>query len=310
MKKILADRPDYRVTLHQAGPAPAERLVITFGGQPSGIRDDGFGTDFCLRQGWDTIYVAQRHGTQYQGLSLAAFADAVGPVCQGRDVVTYGPSLGGYAALYYGGVIDARIIAAAPMLPAWPAFGHKAYRDLDLTHHDLADGPRARRAPTVILDPRLRNDARILAEMVRPAYPDVRVVEVPHAGHAVLIPLQRARVLGPLIVTLIEQDQIIAFTPPGAGTSIYHGQRGQELLQRDRIAAIEELRLSLSIEPNKRFFGILVNALIRSGQLAEAQAELDRAAATSDRRLTLTPRLTEDAAAAGLRLQLPLALAA
>lgn len=310
MKTILADRPDYRITLHQAGPVPAERLVITFGGQPSGIRDDGFGTDFCLRQGWDTIYVAQRHGTQYQGLSLAAFADAVAPLCAGRDVVTYGPSLGGYAALYYGGIIDARIIAAAPMLPAWRPLGHKAYLDLTVTHHDLPGGPLATRAPVVILDPFLKNDSRVLAEMVRPAYPGVRVVEVPHAGHAVLIPLQRARILGPLITTLIERDEIIAFTPPGPGTAIYHGQRGHELLQQDRRAAIEQLRISLEIEPNKRFFGIMVNALIRSGQTAAAQAELDRAAALNDTRLTLTPRLTQDAVAAGLRLHPPQALAA
>ena len=302
MKTILARHADYRITLHQAGPEPAARLVITFGGQPSDLRDDGFGTDFCLKKGWDSIYVAQRHGTQYQGLPLESFAEAVGPLCRGRDVLTYGPSLGGYAALYYGGIIDARIIAAAPMLPAWPPLDHKAYRDLALTHRPLAEAPRASRPPVVILDPRLRNDSRILAEMIRPAYPAPRVIEVPHAGHAVLIPLQRARLLGPLIVGLVERDEIIPFDPPGEGTAIYHGQRGQELLQSDRAAAVEQLRISLAIEPSKRFFGILVNALIRSGRLEEAQAEIDRAAASGDRRLTLTPRLASDAAAAGLRV--------
>ena len=302
MKTTLAHHADYRITLHQAGPAPATRLVITFGGQPSDLRDAGFGTDFCLKKGWDNIYVAQRHGTQYQGLPLDAFAAAVAPLCKGRDVLTYGPSLGGYAALYYGGVIDARIIAAAPMLPAWPPLGHKAYRDLVLTHQPLAKAPRATRAPVVILDPALRNDSRILAEMIRPAYPAVRVIEVPHAGHAVLIPLQRARVLGPLVVGLVERDEIIPFVPPGEGTAIYHGQRGQELLQSDRAAAIEQLRISLAIESSKRFFGILVNTLIRSGRLKEAQAEIDRAAAAGDKRLTLTPRLAADAASAGLRL--------
>jgi hypothetical protein len=69
----LVDHPDYKITLHQKGENPTDKLLITFGGQPSGIAERGFGTDFCLSRGWDTIYVAQRQGSQYQGLPIKTF---------------------------------------------------------------------------------------------------------------------------------------------------------------------------------------------------------------------------------------------
>ncbi len=138
----LAQDRDFRITLHRADPSGDDRpIVVTFGGQPSDLTATGFGTAFLLGQGFDTVYVAQRHGTQYQGLSRERFVEGVAPVIAGRDVVTYGASLGGYAALYYGGAIDARIIAASPMLPAWRPLRNRAYADLEVTHGELRDGP-------------------------------------------------------------------------------------------------------------------------------------------------------------------------
>lgn len=147
--KTLAAHADYLITLHHGANADAGPLDITFGGQPSKLTASGFGTGWCLGKGWDTIYVAQRAETQYQDLPLEAFVGAVAEVIEGRDVVCYGSSLGAYAALYYGGSIDARIIAAAPMLPAWPPL--KRPKDaIPLKHLPLNDVPRSRHEPVLI----------------------------------------------------------------------------------------------------------------------------------------------------------------
>lgn len=69
---ILADHDDYQITLHRRETL-REPLVLTFGNLPSRKTASGFGTDFLLKHGYDTIYVAQRAGTQYQGLPAYRF---------------------------------------------------------------------------------------------------------------------------------------------------------------------------------------------------------------------------------------------
>lgn len=301
-KTVLTDHADYRITLHRACERPSQRIVITFGGQPSDLADEGFGTPFCLERGWDTIYVAQRHGTQFQGLSIEAFRSATTEFCAGRDVVTYGSSLGAYAAIYYGGSVNARMIAAAPMLPAWRPLKLRAYSDLPVTHGDIKDGPLSEHQPVVIFDPKIKNDAHLIRDLAAPAYPNFRAVEVPYAGHTVLVTLSQARLLKPIVLSIIERDEIISFDPPAEGTAIYHGERGRSLIATDRQAALVELRKSLAIAPSKRFFGMLVNLLIRMGDKEGAQRVIDEAAASGDRRMILVPAVRRTAEQAGLKV--------
>jgi hypothetical protein len=299
---VLAAHDDYLITLHQAGPAPSARCLVTFGGQPSDLRSRGFGTDFALGEGIDTIHAAQRVGTQYQGLSVEAFHAAVAPAVAGYEAVsTYGSSLGGYAALYYGGCIDARIIAAAPMFPAWRPLANRVYAGLPVSHGELRDGPLSRHAPVVIYDPMLRQDSRMVEEMVRPAYPALRTVDVPHGGHPVLIALARARVLKPLILGLVLRDEIIDMAPPAEGTAIWHGERGLALRQTDPDGAVQELERSITIKPGKRYFNELIKLLIRTGRTADAQARLDAGRASGNKQMTLLPSLIPLVEGAGLR---------
>ena len=75
--RTLARHGDYEITLHESGAQPGDKLVVTFGGQPSDLAQSGFGTSFALSLGYDTIHVAQRFGTQYQGLPLEAFLEFI-----------------------------------------------------------------------------------------------------------------------------------------------------------------------------------------------------------------------------------------
>jgi hypothetical protein len=297
----LAKHDDYEITLHTCQTNQSSKLVVTFGGQPSDLAGSGFGTDFVLSMGFDTIYVAQKAGTQYQGLSVEAFREVVFPILERwADVVCYGSSLGGYAALYYGGSIDARCIAAAPMLPAWRPLAVPAYKDINVKHLELIDVPVSKHDPVIIFDPCVSMDLYLVENMIRPAYPNLRDVRVPYAGHTVLTTLTQARLLRPIIGSLIKDDEIIDFAPPAEGTAIWHGEKGHHLMKSDPANAKIEFLVSLDLRPSKRIFNQLIQCLIKLNQLEEAQLFLNKAKVSGDKNYELSPPRAKSATNAGL----------
>lgn len=289
LNKVITD-DEFEITLHRAAETPSEKLVITFGGQPSGISQKGTGTDFALSLEYDTIFVAQKHGTQYQGLSLAQFEDIVGPVARNwDDVICYGCSLGGYAALYFGGILNARIIAAAPMLPAWKRLAIPSYADLSVRHIALKYTPLSSHNPVVIFDPMIARDQLLIDEMVLPAYPDARQVRVPYAGHTVHVALSQAKLLDPILQTFIDDDVVLDFDPPAEGTATWHGERGCHLISSDPRLARIELEKSLAIEPSRRIFNQLIQCLVDLGELGTAQDLLDFARKKPNKHSELSP---------------------
>lgn len=299
--KTLDKHDDYEITLHTGEAKQGSKLVITFGGQPSDLASSGFGTSFVSSMGFDTLYVAKKLGTQYQGLSIESFDAAVSPVVDDwDDVITYGSSLGGYAALYYGGSINARCIAAAPMLPAWRPLKIPAYADLKMNHSELIDVPHSNHNPVVIFDPFASPDLCLIENMVRPAYPNLREVRIPYAGHPVLVALSQAQLLRPIIESLIKDDRVIDFDPPAEGTAIWHGQKGSHLMRSDPVGAKKELLKSLEIRPSKGIYNQLIQCLIKLGHFEDAQVRLDQAKASGDRNCQLFPPRAKSAKEAGL----------
>ena len=282
--EIIAGSDDYQITFHAASDTPSETLVITFAGLPTGLESQGFGTDFCLVHGYDTIFTAQRIGTQYQGLSLEDFVAAVTPkIAQYKAVVCYGPSLGGYASLYYGGSINARIIVAGPLLPAWPHLKNRKCADLVITHRPLTDVPKSEHLPVVIYDPMFVSDKKNIEMMVEPVYPNIRKVEVPYSGHPVLVSLAKARILRPLILHFFETGEVLDFERPAEGTAIWHRERARSFMKTNPKIAIEEFEKSMAIEESKLTFNLLIQCLIRAGRLEEAQEKLDFSRQSDDR---------------------------
>ncbi|RDW12787.1 hypothetical protein [Paracoccus thiocyanatus] len=274
---------------------------MTFGGQPSGLAASGFGTGWCLGKGWDTIYVAQRAGTQYQDLPLDAFVAAVAPVVSGRDVVCYGSSLGAYAALYYGGSIDARIIAAAPMLPAWPPL-NRVKDAIPLRHQPLQDAPRSRHAPVLLYDPMVPDDKTMVESMVLPRYPDARAITVEFAGHTILQMLARSGLISQILVPLFLEDRIVEFELDPKDNSIWHFRKGRHLMRDDPQRARQHLERSLDIEPSRHVIGNLLSLLLRLGDDLAAQRLVDRVRASDHPEMRIPPGNLERARAAGLDL--------
>lgn len=295
----LAAHNDYFVTLHQASETPSETLVITFGGQPSGLTKSGFGTGWCAQRGLDSIYVAQARGTQYQGLSQEAFFDAVADVASGRDVVCYGSSLGGYAALYFGGCIDARIVAAAPMLPAYPPLRRQP--DLiPIKHISMRDGPISARSPILIYDPSIPADSRIVEDMVRPAYPAARYVHIPYAGHTVLNYLARSGQINNLVWPMIKDDVIADVDLPTTTSPIWLFNKGRAIMKHDPEQARHCLESSLALEPAPHVLANLLNLLVRKGYIPAAQKLVENALGSDDPRMSIAEPILARARDAGV----------
>lgn len=249
--RVLARTDWYAITLHRRAE-PSRGVMVTFDNISFGIQERGFGTDFALKLGFDNIYVSQKKESQYQGLSVADFHAAVAPVTAGRNVFAYGASLGAYAALYYGGCIDARIVASAPKNSAHPSIGSDRFAGLAFRHVEISETPLSSKPPIILIDPHSREDMIFLERCVRPAYPQAQVVEYPYAGHAVLETIQANGQLGKLTRGIFVRGRVPEIQLRTEGCHIYHCERGRHLRQLGELAEAEAQMLrSLEIRLNR-----------------------------------------------------------
>ena len=213
----IASERGYRITFHGFDRGTGDVLMVCFGGSPDGLADFGFGAHWARKQGYDYVCVAQRRHSQYQDLSLEVFRDHLLPLCKGRRVFTYGISLGGYAALYYGGAIGARIIAVSPrnsIDPALLALGTEWRDQMDYDqrwkHRPMAEVPCSPHRPLVIFDPMVDDDRIYLQRVLRPPYgPRMRLLALPFAGHGLTRTLNEQGKLSQLLKVHVERDRII-----------------------------------------------------------------------------------------------------
>lgn len=271
----LADAPGYLITYHKNN-SESDTVMITFGGLPSKKTATGFGSNFALKQGYDHIFVAQAAGSQYQELSLEDFKQAVQPYLKGKKAVTYGSSLGAYAALYYGGVIDAAIIASAPKNSAHPSMKKKAYSHIDFQHLELKDVPRSKTPPLVLFDPFREEETNFINSWVTPAYSNASLLRAPYAGHTVLNTMQESGVLKEFITSYIEEEKIISFQLRQEDSYIWQAERGRKLLSESRYEeAKEHFETSLKIRQNGDAAAGLIRVLLKKNQIDSAQSVVD-----------------------------------
>lgn len=273
--RTLAEAPGYMITYHE-NEAANNTIVISFGGLPSKKTPRGFGSSFILKQGYDHIFVAQEAGSQYQQLSLEDFADIVLPHIHDKKVYTYGSSLGAYAALYYGGIINARIVASAPKNSAHPSMRKKKFEHVEFKHHELKDAPRSRERPIVFFDPHREEETKFIETCVKPAYPNAHYLEQPFAGHTVLKTMQHSGVLKEFITSYLERDEVIPFTLRKEDSYIWHAEKGRYLLANSRYEeAKRHFEESLSLQQNGEAAAGLVRVLLKSKQPEVAQDVID-----------------------------------
>ena len=259
--RVLAESSGYLITYHPA-KEPSNKLLITFGGLPSSKTRTGFGSDFAMKKGYHHIFVGQAPGSQYQDLSLDHFRDAVLPVCKGKDVYTYGSSLGGYCAVYYAGIIDAQAIAAAPKNSAHPTLKHNLKKPVEFKHLPVVDAPKSSKPPIVIYDPHQREESRFIEKLIKPAYSDMKLVEVPYSGHLVLQVMSEHGILGKFIENIINDGIVIPVKYDVSSCYVWFYEKGRVALRDgDKVAAKEYLEQSLKIKETTSAHDLLSKCL-------------------------------------------------
>ncbi|SEW10380.1 hypothetical protein SAMN04488515_1061 [Cognatiyoonia koreensis] len=262
---ILDETANYRITRH-LGDQQHDTLVVTFAGQPGQMAEKGFGTDFALKNGYETVYVAQRYESHFQGLSLDAFQDALRPVSKSRRVVCYGSSLGAYAALYYGGTINAEVLAGAPMLPSWTGFQRPKYHDLMRAHIPLADVPKSDVPPIILTDPKEPNDILYMEGAIKPAFPHARYVELPYAGHTVLKTIEEAGMLSSVVKAVFETGEFPEIKLPTKGSVAWHINVGNEKMrEKDRDEALRHGEEAFKIDQGAQPISLIIRAATALG---------------------------------------------
>ena len=292
----LRSHPGFRITLHRHAE-PTKILLISFGSVGSRLAGRGFGTALAAKYGYDNIYVAQRPGSQYQELAAEQFSEAVTPYLGDYDrVVAYGASLGGYAAVYYGGSIEAHIVAVSPHNSAHPLIDRDSFRTLPFTHREIVENAASAHPPVIISDPTRHDDQEFINRLILPAYPQLRRLEFPYASHSVLEAFKEQGQVTELMRPLLERGEIPEIELNHEGSATWHSEKGRVLAAAGETAQAEDhLRAALAINPaKKRAAYVLVQLLGAQGRAQEiAQLEARLQQQVTRRWLPFPPGLAE-----------------
>lgn len=269
-----------------AGVSSDDAVIITFGSYTNEASLDrpGFGEEFLQRARFDAIHVINRRNRWYQhperDEALAAVAAAVRSYYR---AITYGSSMGGYAALRYAVPCGAQIaIAISPQFSVDPRVVPWEVRwQPDVVRTRFAEPPYVAAARQyVFYDPRVALDDRHV-HLIASAGATERIA-VPYGGHPVGALLAETGVLQAAIRGIVAGD----FDPRAVRTQVrrerFASQHQYFVLARHcaprrPAVAVQLLERAAAIEPESHILSAQAALLDRLGRFEEA-APLHRAA--------------------------------
>lgn len=199
----LREEKDYKITYFDRR---SNITFITFNGTKTTKETAPFGLSYVMLNGWNLISVAQDNDSQYQGLSLKDFYEVVQPIIVNKEVYTYGVSLGGYCALYFGGCINATIIAASPKNSAHPSINMARFRNASFNHEEFSAVPITNKSVYIVYDPTIKSDSMFIANCISLAYPSPNFLMIENGTHAILQTMLKAKVLKLYINTIVNKN--------------------------------------------------------------------------------------------------------
>lgn len=261
-------------------------LVVTFGSYTDEPTLDraGFGERFLRRERIDAIHVINRVNRWYQHPETAAALAAVRAVAQDYErVITYGSSMGGYAALRFAAACGAdTAIALSPQYSVDPAVAPWETRwQPDVAQTTFAE-PAYDPVPRqyIFYDPRVAPDDRHVALFAAAA--PAQLVPLPFGGHPVSALLAETGALQAALRAIVESS----FDPADVRARVRAGRRRSQhvyfTLARRATPRRPELAVRLldraeAIEPESHIVSAKAALLDRLGRHDEA-APLHRAA--------------------------------
>ncbi|KRG35761.1 hypothetical protein [Psychrobacter sp. P11G3] len=183
----------------------SDTTFITFNSAHTDKSSDPFGGGFILSQGWNLISVRKHNRNPYQELSLQNFKDIVGPKVSQKKVFTYGTSLGGYSSIYYGGVVNATIIAGAPKL-SLITNSNIRYRHIEYKHISIKDTIKSINPVYIIYDPLVSGDVNFIKKHILSGYPQAKFLPVKGGTHLVIKKLLEKGIIKDTIIDLVNNN--------------------------------------------------------------------------------------------------------
>lgn len=245
----------------------------------------GFGETFFRSRGLDSIHVVSRDNQWYQYDELAEALAAIRAAVAGySQVIAYGSSMGGFAALHYGGACGASIgIAISPQFSVDPAVVPFEYRwTSDVARIRFRDDAPAPPATQYILyDPRDRCDRQHF-ELFAARSPTI-AIEIPNGGHPVGGCVAETALFEPMF----EAIHTGTFEPAGFTRELRRRRRqsGQYLFtlaqrvpacRMEQKIALARMAVSASIH-DPAYLSFYATVLDSAGRNAAARTSHDRA---------------------------------
>ena len=190
----------------------SRHCVVTFDSYSDAQTLDrpGFGEEFFQKLGVDAVHIIGRQNDWYQYPELLEAAAIVRSFLASRErVISYGSSMGGYAAIRFGGIFGTHLAAAfSPQFSVNPAVA-------PFERRWLADALRIRfclEAMSIRFVPRAfifydpRDDDRLHVDLFR-GHTEVVDIAVPLGGHPCISMLSETDLLRPILLRLLETGE-------------------------------------------------------------------------------------------------------
>ncbi|MBK3494210.1 hypothetical protein JFL43_04935 [Viridibacillus sp. YIM B01967] len=207
-KVVLFDNGESRIEFYKY-IEPTKTVFATFDAIDKTWERTPFAFNLLKRKQVDLISLRRRTTKNYhQDLSREEYYDTVAKLATGYDKkFSYGTSLGGYGALYFGSTIDCNILALSPRNSAHPNHGSKMRAYTEFTHgleHPYNPGI----SPTIMYDPKDPIDSKYMKKVIQKAYPNAKFIYFPYAGHRISIYLSQVGILKDIVSKFMAEEEI------------------------------------------------------------------------------------------------------
>ncbi|WP_176212859.1 tetratricopeptide repeat protein, partial [Halomonas sp. BC1] len=201
---------DFSIYRHTPEKAIDNLAVVCFDEIDGGLNKKGFGVDFLLSNNLECFFVSHAKKSFFQWLSEDDLLLHLGPFLKGKKTFTYGASLGGYAALYYSDVLQAKAIAFSPRCSIDPLYDNAKQFDVNFKHIPLSKKElKSNLSPVVVVDPQVPPDKKFLVSRILPLYKEnISLIELPGASHHSARALSSQGVLKKFFLKIVFENNV------------------------------------------------------------------------------------------------------
>lgn len=214
MPDVIFDEDGYRIEFH-GHESGGDCLIYTF--TPfmfSDINKDGFGVKFLFADGYDVVSFKCVRDSWFQNLPIRAIEMAAKIGRKYKRVVTYGSSMGGFAAIAFADLLSATdVIAISPQYSIRDEFDKRWSRQAAVISDwafEIHDGACKNCHVTLLYDDFHRPDTLQVEKIIQKLNaPKLHQLRVPFSGHPAGHLLSDTKQLSSIIRAILNRDENI-----------------------------------------------------------------------------------------------------